>query len=164
MKKVILTIAAIIAFGITNAQDLKYGARAGLDMVSISYGGASQSLTGFFIGGFADYQYSDKIVIQPGLSYNSASTTVAGHDIKSTFVSIPVLAKYKVGEKISAIGGLALFYDMDSEVKTDKLRFNLEIGGAYDITENIFIDPRYSLGLNGEAKINHFLIGLGYKF
>jgi opacity protein-like surface antigen len=160
MKKIILTIVALSAYGFANAQDLKYGVRGGLDMVSVSAGGGSESLTGFFAGAFAEYSLSDKIVLQPGFSYHTASKD----GIKADYICIPALAKYKVADKINAIAGLAFFYDMDSAVKTDKLRFNLEIGGSYDITENIFIDPRYSLGLNGEAKVNHLLLGIGYKF
>lgn len=160
MKKIIVTITALFAFGFANAQDVKFGAKAGLDMQSYTGGGSSESMTGFYVGGFAQFGLTDAISLQPGLNYNTASKD----GFKSDFLSIPVLFNYKVADKINIIAGPALYYNMDSDVKTDKSRFNLEIGGSYDITENLFIDPRYSLGLNGETKVNHLLIGLGYRF
>ena len=160
MKKIILTAAAVFAFSFANAQDTMYGVKGGLDMMSFSGAGTSDSVTGFFVGGFAEFGLSDKIDLQPGLNYHTASKD----GIKSTFVSIPVLFKYGVADKINLIAGPSLFYNMDSDVKTDKSRFNLQIGGSYDITENLFIEPTYSLGLTGDVKVNHLLIGLGYKF
>ena len=36
MKKVLLTVAAVMAFGLMNAQEVKYGAKAGLNMLLAS--------------------------------------------------------------------------------------------------------------------------------
>ncbi|WP_396146454.1 porin family protein [Flavobacterium sp.] len=160
MKKILLTAAAVFAISFANAQDAKFGAKAGLDMVSVTYSGASDSATGFFVGAFADINMADKISVQPGLNYHTASKD----GMKSNFLSIPVLFKYNAADKINLVAGPALFYDMDSEVTTDKTRFNLNLGASYDVTEQFFIEPSYSLGLTGEAKVNHLLIGLGYKF
>ena len=160
MKKIILTAAAVFAFSFANAQDTKYGAKAGLDMMSFSGGGTTESVTGFFVGGFAEFGIADKIAVQPGLNYHTASKD----GVKSSFLSVPVLFKYGVADKINLIAGPSLFYNMDSDVTTDKSRFNLQLGGSYDITENLFLEPSYSLGLTGAVKVNHLLIGLGYKF
>jgi hypothetical protein len=164
MKKVILSAIAIMTIGFATAQDFKYGAKGGLDLVSVSFGGVSESLSGFFVGGFAEFGIADKFVMQPGIAYHTASKDLGGFTVKANFLSIPVLFKYEVAEKINVIAGPSLFYDLDSEVTTDKTRFNLELGGSYDITENFFVEPRYAINLNGVAKINHFLIGVGYKF
>ncbi len=158
MKKVILTVAAVFAFGFANAQDAKYGVKGGLDMMSFSGEGSSESLTGFFIGGFAEFGISDKINLQPGLNYHTASKD--GFNL--SYLSLPVLFKYGVADKINLIAGPSLFYSMEDV--TDKTTFNLQLGGSYDITESLFIEPSYSLGLTGDLKVNHLLIGLGYKF
>jgi hypothetical protein len=158
MKKILLTAAAVFAFSFANAQDTKFGAKAGLDNVSFSGGG--ESLTGFFIGGTAEFGIADKIALQPGLNYHSASKN--GYNL--SYLSVPVLFKYNAADKINLIAGPALFYNMDSKVTEDKSTFNLQLGGSYDITENLSIEPSYSLGLTGLVKANHLLIGLGYKF
>jgi opacity protein-like surface antigen len=168
MKKIILSALAICAFTFASAQDMKFGVKGGLDLVSSS-GASSTSMTGFYAGGFAEFGLSDALTLQPGVEYHTASKSeevFPGYSVtyKSNFLAVPVLFKYKVAEKINLMAGPALYYNMDSEVTTDKTRFNLELGGSYDITENIFVDPRYSLGLNGETKISHILIGVGYKF
>jgi opacity protein-like surface antigen len=163
MKKIILTVAAVFAFSFTNAQDMKFGVRGGLDMVSVTASGASESLTGFFFGGSADFEIADKMVLQPGLNYHTASKSVGGYTLKANFLSIPVLLKYNVAEKINLLAGPSLFYSMES-TDPDKTRFNLDLGGSYDITDNFFVEPRYSIGLTGDVKVGHFLIGAGYKF
>jgi hypothetical protein len=159
MKKILLTAAAVFAFSFANAQDTKFGAKAGLDMVSASSGGNSYSATGFFVGGSAEFGIADKIALQPGLNYHTA--TVDG--LKFNYLSVPVLFKYSAADKINLIAGPALFYNME-DVKTDKSTFNLQLGGSYDLTENVTIEPSYSLGLTGDIKVNHFFIALGYKF
>ena len=172
MKKIILTIAAVFAFGAASAQDMKFGVRGGLDLVSakmtVDLGdgetfSSSESLTGFFVGGFVEFGLADKFVLQPGISYHMASKGSGEAEIKADFLSIPVIVKYAVAEKINILAGPALFYSMDSE-DPDKTRFNLELGASYDISENFFVDPRYSIGLTGDSKVSHFLIGVGYKF
>jgi opacity protein-like surface antigen len=159
MKKIILTAIAICAFGFAQAQDMKYGVRGGIDMVSASASGYSESTTGFYVGGFTEFEMSDKITLQPGLGYHTASKDGAKFD----YLSIPVMAKYGLSDNIHLVAGPGLYYSMDSEDK-DKTRFNLGVGGVYDISENLFVEPRYDMGLTGDVKVNHFLISVGYKF
>jgi opacity protein-like surface antigen len=157
MKKIILTLAVVFTFGVSSAQDMKFGVRGGLDMISVSNGGGSA--TGFFVGGFAEFDLIEKIILQPGLNYHTASK----NGVNFTYLGIPVLAKYNVADKINVLAGPSLYYSLES-ADTDKTRFNLDLGGSYDITENLFVEPRYSIGLTGDAKVNHFLIGAGYRF
>ena len=186
MKKIILTAIAVCGFGFANAQDMKFGVRGGLDMVSAKTAGytetydifegagpplegtgfvtetvpgSSFSTTGFYFGGFVEFGLSDKFMLQPGLNYHTASES----GVKFDFLSIPVTFKYQVADKINILGGPSMFYSMESN-DPDKTRFNLDLGGSYDISDNFFIDPRYSIGLTGDQKVNHFLLGVGYKF
>lgn len=166
MKKVILSILAVFAFGFVNAQNkgggdsMAFGAKAGVDMLSAKADGASAvSTTGFFVGGFAEFGLADKFMLQPGLNYHTASKD----GIKFSYISIPVLAKYEIAESFNLLAGPSLFYSLESEDQ-DKTRFNLDLGASYNITEQFFVEPRYSVGLSGDTKVSHFLIGLGYKF
>lgn len=164
MKKIILTMAVVLTATFANAQkDMKFGVKGGLDMVSVKATGSSLSLTGFFVGGFAEFGIADKMVLQPGLNYHTASKSENGFTYKANFLSVPVLLKYNVAEKINLLAGPSLYYSLES-TDSDKTRFNLDLGGSYDITENFFVEPRYSVGLTGDAKVSHFLIGVGYKF
>ena len=146
MKKIILSIVALAAFGVASAQkDMKFGVKGGLDMISLSNGGGSA--TGFFAGGFAELGLTD---------------TASKEGVNFTYLSIPVLAKYNVADKINVLAGPSLYYSLES-ADNDKTRFNLDLGGSYDITDNLFFEPRYSIGLTGDVKYSHFLIGVGYK-
>lgn len=172
MKKVILLMAVVLTATFANAQDMKYGVRGGIDMVSakttvtVSDGfgntyssSATASTTGFYAGGFVNFSVADKFTVEPGIAYHAASKD----GVKLNFLSVPVTFKYLVAEKINILAGPALFYNMDSEAQ-DKTTFNLDLGASYDITEDFFVDPRYSLGLTGDTKVSHFLIGVGYRF
>lgn len=61
------------------------------------------------------------------------------------------------------MAGPSMYYSLES-TDNDKTRFNLDLGASYNITEEFFVEPRYSAGLTGDVKVSHFLIGVGYKF
>jgi hypothetical protein len=157
MKKIILTMAVVLTASFANAQDMKFGVKGGFNSASSDGGGGSAS--GFFLGGLAEFSLADKLVLQPGLNYHTFSADGGS----TSALSVPVLFKYNVAQKINLLAGPSLFYSLESEA-VDKTVFGLDLGGSYDITENIFVEPRYSLGLTGEVKTNVLLIGVGYKF
>jgi hypothetical protein len=153
MKKIILSIAAVFAFGLANAQDVKYGAKAGLDFasskVATPFGTLTDSQTGFFIGGFATIGISEKLAVQPELLYVSVKAV--------NFISIPILAKYR-----SALAGLSFNYFSDQP--TEKLKINIDLGATYDVTQQIDVNAKYSMGLSGDIQVSGLFIGTGYKF
>ena len=157
MKKLLFAAIAVFAFGFTNAQETKFGARAGVDLATIKVKmlgtTASASETGFFLGAFANLGVSEKFSVQPELLYVAISD--------SNFLSVPVLAKYNVAEKLGLIAGPSLNYFMDAE--EDKLKVNVDFGAMYDITEEIDVNAKYSLGM-GDVSVSGIFIGAGYKF
>lgn len=159
MKKIILSIAAVFAFGLANAQDVKYGAKAGLDFATMKvdlgpFGSVTDSQTGFFIGGFATVGISEKLAVQPELLYVSVKDV--------NFLSIPVLAKYGVANKLSALAGPSFNYFPDETI--EKLKINIDLGATYDVTEKIDVNAKYSMGLTGDIQLSGLFIGAGYKF
>jgi len=157
MKKLLFAAIAVFAFGFTNAQETKFGAKAGVDLATIKVKmlgtTASASETGFFLGAFANLGVSEKFSVQPELLYVAISD--------SNFLSVPVLAKYNVAEKLGLIAGPSLNYFMDAE--EDKLKVNVDFGAMYDITEEIDVNAKYSLGM-GDVSVSGIFIGAGYKF
>lgn len=157
MKKLLFAAIAVFAFGFTNAQETKFGAKAGVDLatakVKILGTTASASETGFFLGGFANIGLSEKFSVQPELLY------VAITDLN--FVSVPILAKYNVADKFGIIAGPSLNYFLDAE--EDEFKLNVDFGAIYDITEEIDVNAKYSLGM-GDVSVSGIFIGAGYKF
>jgi hypothetical protein len=158
MMKKLLFAAIVLAGTFAHAQkETKFGVKAGVDFASIKVEVAgvsgTASETGFFVGAFATLGISEKFAVQPELLYVAISD--------SNFFSVPVLAKYSFTEKLSALAGPSLNYFSDAE--EDKLKVNLDLGGAYDITEEIEVNAKYSLGF-GDVAVNGIFIGAGYKF
>jgi len=157
MKKIILSAVAILAFGFANAQETKFGVKAGADFASMKVktpaGDLTGSETGFFVGAFVDLGISEKFSIQPEVLY------VAITD--SNFLSAPILAKYGIAESFSLVAGPSLNYFMDAE--EDEFKVNVDFGAIYDITENLDVNAKYSLG-TGDISVSGVFVGVGYKF
>jgi long-subunit fatty acid transport protein len=203
MKKIFLTAAAVFAFSFANAQDVKFGAKAGLNISSITgdtdgFGDIS-SKVGFQVGGFAEIKVSDKFAIQPELLYSAqgakAKISEEGVSIKGTqklaYLNIPVMAKYYVTEGFSLEAGPQLGFLLSAEQEAtvsfegesvtdsadnkedfNSIDFGFNLGAGYDVTENINLGVRYSIGLSnilkdsGDIKQNNsnIAIAVGYKF
>lgn len=164
MKKVLLVCAALFASVIgAKAQEIKWGAKAGIDFATVKvkmnegFWGetieASQSETGFFVGGFAEIGFSEKWSFQPEVLYVSIKD--------ASMLSVPVLAKYKVIDQVNLLAGPSLNYNLDWE--DDKFKVNLDFGAAYSINDNIGVSAKYSMGF-GDIKLNGVFAAVEYKF
>jgi hypothetical protein len=187
MKKLLFS-AILLASGLVNAQEIKYGAKLGLNISNFSGDVTdSKSLIGVQLGGFAEIGISDKFAIQPELlfSMQGAKSEYSETDLGDTYseesktklnyLNVPVLAKYYIADNFAVlagpqfgilmsakedydvsetISGITDNYSESADVKdfykTLSLSFN--VGAAYSITENIFVDARYNLGLSSIAK------------
>ena len=78
MKKLVLSAVAVFAFTFANAQEVKFGAKAGANLSNVktslpATAGESvanpdtKSVIGFHVGGFAEIKLSDKFAFQPEL-------------------------------------------------------------------------------------------------
>lgn len=157
MKKLLFIAVVFVSAFTAQAQKTKFGVKAGVDFASIKVEVAgvsgTASETGFFVGGFATLGISEKFAVQPELLYVAISD--------SNFFSVPVLARYTFAEKFSALAGPSFNYFSDAT--EDKLKMNLDLGATYDITEEIDVNAKYSLGF-GDVAVNGIFIGAGYKF
>lgn len=188
MKKVLLTVAAVCAFGFANAQDVKFGAKAGLNYSTFT--GDVEDVdakVGFQVGGFVEIKVSDKFSVRPELLYSTlgAKTDVLGTTVTSTadYLIVPVMAKFYVTEKFNLEAGPQVGFLMSAKLKADgdsvdvkdsfeSTDFGFNLGAGFDLTENLGLGLRYSLGLaniakdNGDEKVNNsnIALALSYKF
>jgi opacity protein-like surface antigen len=188
MKKVMLTAVAVMAFGLSNAQDVKFGAKAGLNMSN--FGGDAEGTdmkVGFQVGGFAEIKISDKFAVQPELLFTNlgAKEDFMGTTVTNNlnYIAIPVMAKYFVAEKFSIEAGPQIGFLMSAKAEAEgesvdikdalnSTDFGLNLGFGYDFTENIGVGLRYTAGVSnilkdsGDSKVNNSNIALavGYKF
>ena len=209
MKKLILAAAAVFAFGVANAQDMKLGIKAGLNVATISGTTDAKSLYGANVGVFGEFKVSDKFSVQPELLFSmqgaksSESKDFGGgfylnttNKLTLNYINIPIMAKFFVADKFSLQAGPQIGFLMTANSTEEKssnvpgyvnnssstdvkssynsVDFGVNFGAGYSFTENIAIDLRYNLGLNGldknlasgsTATYNRvFSLNFGYSF
>ena len=186
MKKVILTMAAVLAVSFANAQDkkggssdMKFGVKAGY--VNANYGSDANDgdpRSGFYLGGLVDFSVSEKFHVQPELLYTMEGNGETDFDLN--FVRIPVMAKYYVADGFNLQAGPQFGFVAGGGAAKDYLKsfdFGLGIGAGYELESGLFFDARYNLGFSDlndfpagsgfdTAKItqNSLNVGLGYRF
>ena len=176
MKKIILAVVAVLAFGFTNAQKTQFGLKGGLNGANQSFSGegspSSSSIIGFHIGGFVEVKVSDKFSIQPEVLYSTQGSKFDAnvynggiyYDTKNTFkfayINIPVMFKYYASEKISLEAGPQIGFLTSSKMETEVL--------GQSVTQNVkdFIET-VDFGLNIGAEYNFtkkVSAGIRYNF
>ncbi len=164
MKRYILSAIAIFTIGFVNAQNTKFGVKAGGVFASskIMIGDPD---TGFYMGGFADVTVSEKFHVQPELSYVYIK--------ELSQIQVPVLAKIPVIEDFSLFGGPNFGFILNAGSNVKSFNFGLDFGATVDIGEGFSLDAKYNLGLtnlveggygDSSSNINALFFGLGYKF
>lgn len=166
MKKLLL-MAAVAVFGLSNvnAQEVKFGVKAGVNFASIT-GDFTDDLdgrTGFHVGGVAEIMISDQFSFQPELLYTAkgAKFTEEGVDvdIKYDYINLPLMAKYYVAENFSIEAGPQIGFlasakfeagseSLDVKDETSGIDFGLGIGVGYKLESGLNFAARYSLGLS----------------
>lgn len=194
MKKNILSALAVFAFGIINAQDVKFGAKVGGNLsnlrIDLEEVGSVifNSNVGFQAGAFAEINVANEFSIQPEVlySYESSKLGFGGENIEMnlSYINVPVMAKYYASEKISLQAGPQIGFLVAAKGKSQgssedikenfkSTNFGLNFGLGYDFTENVIVDLRYNIGLSniseeefegGKLKTSGFSLSLGYKF
>ncbi len=171
MKKILLSAIALVAFGAANAQEMKFGAKAGANFSNFTGDLDSDSTTSFYLGGFVDFTISEKFHVQPEVLYSMEGAK----DAAVNFIKIPVMAKYYVAETFNIQAGPYIGFKAGADSGVDdavkSMDFGIGAGAAYDITGNLFVDARYNIGLQNisensaiDVKTSTIQIGLGYRF
>lgn len=179
MKKIILSLVAIAAFGVANAQeDMKFGAKAGINMSNYTGDADSDSKIGFQVGAFAEFKVSEKFAVQPEILFSNLGAKDSDESLNANYIVIPVMAKYYVADGFSLEAGpqvgflmSAKYGDVDVKDAYKSTDFGLNLGAGYDVAENINLGLRYSLGLSNVSDIDGVDVGtsnialaVGYKF
>ena len=180
MKKIILTVAAVFAFGFANAQETKFGVKGGLNVANLSGDiEDNSSKVGFHVGGFVEIKVSDKFSVQPELLFSTQGTKLEESgtnysyesNLNLSYLNIPVMAKYYVAERFSlepvpqvaflkkaksdftaTASGITVSGDEDVKDEFESIDFGFNFGAGYDFTENLSAGLRYNLGLSNIAK------------
>jgi opacity protein-like surface antigen len=190
MKKIILSVVAIMAFGFANAQDKKEGG-AGLakgDLYLTGAFGFSSESTGdvkgneFRIAPGAGFLISDNIAIEGQIRYESGSDTDAADvETKTNGIGIAAGAKYfftpanafsvSLGANISYMSSKSEENEFDTSFTTKEIGFNVPLGLHYFVSNNFAITSTWGglgyssndNGGDGADKTNGLSLGLNME-
>lgn len=164
---------------VSNAQEIKFGVKAGANFSNIKVdsneGGLSpDGATSLYVGALVDFALTEKFHIQPEIQYSLEGIK----DGSLTYLNIPLMGKLYLVEGFNVQAGPQIGFLVDAEGGTDGLKstnFGLNAGAAYELPMGIFFDARYTFGLSSindedagldglEIKTRNFQLGVGYRF
>ena len=180
MKKVIFTFM-LLGIGIlgTNAQTVKFGVKAGLNYANFTGSDVqTDAITSYHAGIVSEINLAKSFSIQPELLYSTqgASYENAIDEYKNElgYISLPVILKVYLSDSFSLeLGPQASFLlnkkDEFNLNDYNTFDFSANAGVGLKITDTLFAQARYSLGLteiskNADAKNSVVQVSLGIMF
>jgi hypothetical protein len=181
MKK-LLTLTVFLTVFVTNAQEISFGVKGGLNIANITGGDADRNnLLSFHLGGVAEIPVSEKFSIQPELLYTrQGSETENIVKIKLDYLALPIMAKYYVTNNLSIEAGPQAAFlvrdkadfnnsNLEGELDANTFDFGLNIGAGYKLPSGFFTQLRYNYGVtviaeNPDLKNSVFQLSVGYQF
>ena len=183
IKKLWIAIIAVGIAGTVNAQDVKLGAKIGMNVSSLN-GNVDNldSKTGWILGATAEVSLTEKFSLQPELLYSQQGAKQRGNFIYDlNYISVPVMAKYYIAKGFSLEAGPQFSFLVKDELLSDSnnaasantnaenFDFSANLGLGYQLDNGIFFQTRYNLGLKEvdtttDVKNGVFQMSLGYQF
>ena len=165
MKKLLLIIAVFALVFNANAQEIKFGVKAGINFATIAGDETDdlKSKTTFHIGAVVEIPISDSFSIQPELVYSSQGAKVDDNisdvELKLDYINLPIMAKFYVSEGFSLEAGPQVGFLMSSKIEEDGesedlknetsgIDFGLNLGLGFKMETGLNFGARYNLGLS----------------
>ncbi len=172
-----IAVIALFSFTSVQAQDLKFGAKAGVNFATISGDviDGAKSRTSLHVGVVAEIPISDKLSVQPELLYSAQGAEFDSSIIKSTlkldYLNLPILVKYYVADNLSLEAGPQVGFllsakadvegntnndatlksineDVDIKDNISSIDFGLKFGAGYTLESGLNFGAHYNLGLS----------------
>ena len=204
MKKVFALIATAVVCMSASAQ-VQFGAKVGFDMTNFWGSNVDHGMkAGYQAGLVMEYKFNPNFAIAPEVVFASQggkskafALDITNNDINLTttdikytanYINVPVMFKYYVTPEFSIDFGPQVGFNVFNKVShknlsksidikdsTKPVDFGLGLGGTFNLTENAFVQARYTMGLTkvfkdedviGEnnAKNGNVQIAFGMKF
>jgi hypothetical protein len=160
MRKLFFVSLFVIAFA--NAQSVKLGVKVGLNYANLESSKVqTDAITSYHAGLVAEVKVLDSFSVQPELLYSTQGATYknAVEEFKNElgYLSIPVVAKFNLNEQFSLELGPQASFLLSERRKfepndSNTFDFSGVAGLNLKITESIFVNARYVLGLTEVSK------------
>lgn len=165
MKKLLLgTLLLLGTSAATLAQSVKFGIKAGANFSNVDAQDVNtDNITSWHAGALVEIHALPNFSVQPELFYSSQGAKVQGaDDFKFDYIAVPVLAKfYLIADKLSLEAGPQFSFLVNDESPFSGIADDFDsqsfdfgvIGGlGFNITEHIFAQARYVVGLSDTTK------------
>ena len=192
MKKALVLIAAAIVCMSASAQ-VQFGAKVGVDATHFWGKDTEHGMKiGYQFGALMEYKFNPNFAIAPEVVFASqggkfkiyeAENKKADNTFTTNYINVPVMFKWYATPNFSIDLGPQVGFnvyskyqvgDLDAEdIKdmTKSVDFGVGLGGTYNLTDNAFIQARYTMGLTdafkgelNEAKNGNIQLAFGMKF
>lgn len=183
MKKILLlAVVTVLGFTNVNAQEIKFGAKGGLNFASISGNNSTGSdmVTSFNFGVLSEILISDKFSFQPELMYSGQGYSFNDNTIALSYLNIPLMGKYYLTKGLSIEAGPQIGYLLSAKNESTnvkdtfkKVDFAANLGIGYKLENGLNFGARYNFGLsninnldNSSSKYKNrvFQLSVGYFF
>ena len=183
MKKILLlAVVTVLGFTNVNAQEIKFGAKGGLNFATISGDNTNgiDAVTSFNFGVLSEISISDKFSFQPELMYSGQGYSFNDNTIALSYLNVPLMGKYYVTKGLSVeagpqIGFLLAAKNEKTDVKDsfNTVDFGVNFGLGYKLENGLNFGVRYNLGLtdinnlegySAKNKNGVFQLSVGYFF
>ena len=189
-------IAAVL-IGMSAMAQVHFGAKVGFDMTHFWGENVTHRMTpNYQVGALMEYKFNNTIGISPEVVFAAQGGAAKEGAYEATFhtnyINVPVMLKIyatpdlsidlgpqvgfnvysKITEKGSLSGGgidISAKETTDLKDETNTVDFGVGLGATYNLTENAFVQARYTMGLTkvfdgGEAKNGNIQVAFGWKF
>lgn len=158
MKKHAIIILMFL-IGVSNPikAQIDFGIKGGISLAIFNqddgvFGETPESEVGYFAGVFVDFVIDEGFHIQPELIYKGIG------DFE--FLNLPIYLKYDVDSNFHILAGPSMNYFFN--FFNNKFRVRADVSIAYDITDDLDINLKYTIGFE-EISPNILFVGLGYR-
>ena len=197
MKKVFVLIAVAIVSMSAMAQ-VQFGAKVGVDMTNFWGENAEHGMKPSYQAGLVmEYKFNPHFAIAPevvfasqGGKFKAVEVSMFGIDVdkkvtfNTNYINVPVMFKYYTSPTFSIDFGPQVGFNVYSKVSvedvdkaydlkdnTKSVDFGLGLGGTYNLTDNAFVQARYTMGLTkvfegdlNKEKNGNIQLAFGMKF
>lgn len=175
MKRFLFTSLLICITAIGISQEIRYGVRGALNVSNLDFEPdatfENKHRNGFAFAGFVDFGFSETVALRTELQWSAEGGK--SEEIRADYLQMPVMLRLSVSDRITIGAGpqIALkTWQNDDGFAT--FTFSGVAGIEYMITDELFVDARYSYGFSNildkdltdlEAKNHVMQFGFGIK-
>ncbi|WP_111682520.1 porin family protein [Winogradskyella tangerina] len=175
MKKLILTIICACFMSVGIAQEIKYGVRGALNISNLDFEPdatfENKHRNGFAFAGFVDFGFSEELSLHTELQWSAEGGK--DENLRADYIQMPIMLKLSVSERLSfGAGPQIALKTWENNDGFSTFAFSGVVGAEYMITDELFIDARFSYGVTNildedltdlEAKNHVMQFGFGIK-